>query len=185
MEKSKKETSRSILHNRGIFYFAKEVNQESCTELIKFILEINMQTPEDVDHIQLIINSPGVNLTDGFAVCDIMAGSKTQIYTYGIGCIASAGLLIFMAGEKGYRIITPNTSILSHQWQWGSYGKEHELFAVTKEFDLTRQRMIAHYKKYTGLTEKKILKYLLPAHDVWIEAEEALELGLADEIRKF
>jgi ATP-dependent Clp protease, protease subunit len=68
------------------------------------------------------------------------------IRTIGLGQIASAGLLIFASGSKGQRILTPNTSILSHQYSWGAFGKEHELFATVKEFDLTTKRMIAHYK---------------------------------------
>ena len=41
-----------------------------------------------------------------------------------------------MSGTKGRRIITPNTSI--QQYSWGSSGKEHELFARVREFELSR-----------------------------------------------
>jgi len=44
--------------------------------------------------------------------------------------------------------------------------------------------MIAHYRKCTGLTEKKIREVLLPAEDVWLSAEEAIKYGIADEIRE-
>ena len=98
--------------------------------------------------------------------------------------IASAGLLIFISGTKGKRLLTPNTSILSHQFTWGSFGKEHELFAAVKEFDLTTKRMIKHYKKCTGLTDKDIRKYLLPPQDVWLSAAEALKLGICDDVKE-
>ena len=88
-----------------------------------------------------------------------------------------------MAGEKGRRILTPNTSILSHQYSWGSSGKEHELFARVREFELSTERMIAHYKKCTGMTEKKIRELLLPAEDVWLSAKEAVKYGIADKIK--
>jgi len=91
--------------------------------------------------------------------------------------IASCGLLMFISGTKGRRVLTPNTSILSHQYSWGTYGKEHELIAVEKEYDLTTERMVNHYKKCTGLSEKDIRKYLLPAHDVWLSAKEAKKLA--------
>ena len=42
--------------------------------------------------------------------------------------------------------------------------------------------MIEHYKKCTGLTEKKIREILLPAQDVWLTAEEAVKHGIADKI---
>ena len=113
-----------------------------------------------------------------------MKGSATPVHTVGVGLIASCVILTFMAGKKGHRVITPNTSILSHQYSWGSRGKEHELFATMREFELSSERMIAHYRKCTGLTEKKIREVLLPAEDVWLSAEEAIKYGIADEIRE-
>jgi ATP-dependent Clp protease protease subunit len=112
-----------------------------------------------------------------------MRGSSIPITTIGLGQIASAGLLIFIAGQKGKRILTPNTSILSHQYTWGSFGKEHELFAQVKEFDLTTKRLIAHYKKCTDLSEQDIRSTLLPPQDVWLSSVEAKKLGICDHVR--
>ena len=84
--------------------------------------------------------------------------------------------------KKGKRILTPNTAILSHQYSWGSVGKEHELFARVKEMELTTERMINHYKKCTGMNEKKVREFLLPPEDVWLSAEEAKSLKLCDKI---
>ena len=114
-----------------------------------------------------------------------MKGSPIPVHTYGLGLIASCGLLAFIAGEKGKRYITRNTSILSHQFSWGSSGKEHELFAKVKEFEYSQGRMIDHYKKCTGLSEKEIRKYLLPPEDVWLTAKEAVKYGIADEVVEF
>jgi ATP-dependent Clp protease protease subunit len=80
--------------------------------------------------------------------------------------------------------LTPNTSILSHQYSWGAFGKEHELFATVKEFDLTTKRMIAHYKKCTGLSEEKIRETLLPPQDIWLSALEAKNLNLCDMVKE-
>jgi ATP-dependent protease ClpP protease subunit len=44
--------------------------------------------------------------------------------------------------------------------------------------------MLAHYKKCTGLNEKKIREILLPPQDVWLSAEEAVKHGIADKIKK-
>ena len=55
-------------------------------------------------------------------------------------------------------------------------------FIKVKEMELTTERMINHYKKCTGLTEKKIRKFLLPPQDVWLSAEEAKALKLCDKI---
>ena len=132
--------------------------------------------------LTIIINSPGGDVHAAFALIDTMKASTIPIKTVGLGLIASCGFLIFIAGKKGSRILTPNTSILSHQYSWGSAGKEHELYARVKEFELSTARMMAHYKKCTGLSEKKNREKLLPAEDVWLSAKEAVKYGIADKI---
>jgi ATP-dependent Clp protease protease subunit len=119
-------------------------------------------------------------MEDAFALIDVMKSSSIPVKTVGLGSIASCGLLIFLAGAPGRRILTPNTSILSHQYSWGSEGKHHELWAVTKEFGLAQQRMVRHYRETTGLAETVIREKLLPAHDVYLSADEALDLGICD-----
>ena len=167
---------------RGHHVFMSEVTQETIKPLIDWIISENFNKEKKKKELTLGICSPGGDLNACFALVDVMKGSKIPIRTIGMGMIASCGLIMFISGTKGRRILTPNTSILSHQYSWGTYGKEHELFAVVKEYDLTTQRMIAHYKKCTGLSEKDIRKYLLPPHDVWLSAKEAKKLGLCDKI---
>lgn len=171
------------LEDKGYYVLMEPVTSASCREAIKFIMKANFQ-PKKLEYLTLVINSPGGSVDACFALVDTMKGSSIPVRTVGIGCIASCGLLLFMAGQKGHRILTPNTSILSHQWAWGLFGKEHELFAATKEFDLTTKRIIAHYKKCTGMSEKVIRKELLPPEDKWLSAEEALEYGICDKIKE-
>jgi ATP-dependent Clp protease protease subunit len=167
---------------RGHHVFMSDVTQETMKPLIDWIIAENFNRDKKKKELTLGICSPGGDLNACFALIDVMKGSKIPIRTIGMGMIASCGLLMFISGTKGRRVLTPNTSILSHQYSWGSYGKEHELFAAVKEFDLTTQRMITHYKKCTGLSEKDIRKYLLPPEDMWLSAKEAKKLGLCDSI---
>ena len=173
----------SELFMRGHHVFMGDVTQETMKPLIEWIISENFNQKEKKRELTLGICSPGGDLNACFALVDVMKGSKIPIRTIGMGMIASCGLLMFISGEKGKRILTPNTSILSHQYSWGSYGKEHELFAQVKEYDLTTERIVNHYKKCTGLSEKDIRKYLLPPHDVWLSAKEAKKLGLCDKIQ--
>ena len=171
------------LFQRGVHVFMGEVNMETMSPIINWIISANFTKEKTHNELTLGICSPGGDLNACFALVDVMKGSKIPIRTIGMGMIASCGLVMFISGTKGRRILTPNTSILSHQYSWGSFGKEHELFAQIKEYDLTTERMISHYKKCTGLSEKDIREYLLPASDVWLSAKEAKKLGLCDEIK--
>jgi len=173
----------SDLFQRGFHVFMGEVTQETMLPIINWIISANFSKDKKHKELTLGICSPGGDLNACFALVDIMKGSKIPIRTIGMGMIASCGLVLFISGTKGRRVLTPNTSILSHQYSWGAFGKEHELFAQVKEYDLTTERMIAHYKKCTGLSEKDIREYLLPASDVWLSAKEAKKLGLCDEIK--
>jgi ATP-dependent Clp protease protease subunit len=181
-KEKKVDRSNPSVEECGIYLLMDEITDTSCKEVISFIISKNLTKPYP-KYLQLVINSPGGDLNSAFAVIDTIKGSAIPIYTVGLGCIASAAVLIFMAGEKGKRILTPNTSILSHQYSWGTYGKEHDLFATVKEYELTTQRMLTHYKKCTGLTEKKIREFLLPAEDVWLSANQAKKLGLCDSVK--
>ena len=174
--------TRESAAQQSFFLLMEDINLLSCKEAIEWIFKCNF-SDERPELLNLIVCSPGGDLNAAFALIDTMRGSSIPIRTIGLGQIASAGLLIFISGEKGHRILTPNTSILSHQFSWGSMGKEHELFAAVKEFDLTTKRMIAHYKKCTGLSEKKIRDTLLPPQDSWLSAQEAQLLGICDDVK--
>lgn len=170
------------LNDHGIMVLMGEINHDSIKPVIEWILYENYVKKKKLKELLLMICSEGGDMEPAFALIDVMRNSKIPIKTVGLGQIASCGLLIFLAGTKGRRVLTPNTSILSHQFSWGSEGKSHELFATMKEFELTQQRMIKHYQECTELSEDTIKTVLLPPHDVYLSAVEALEYHICDHI---
>jgi ATP-dependent Clp protease protease subunit len=184
MSKTEAKAELPTLQDNFTYLFMEDFDPKTVKPVIDWILRCNFMTDSKrPERLQLIINSPGGCLNSALALIDVMKGSAIPVHTMGIGQISSCGLLTFIAGTKGHRVLTPNTSILSHQYSWGSHGKEHELLARVKEFELTSTRLMALYKHCTGLTETKIREVLLPARDVWLTAEEAVELGVADKIK--
>jgi ATP-dependent Clp protease protease subunit len=166
----------------GVYYLADEFNTNVARDVVTWIMDSNLQAKK-LSHLTLMITSYGGDLAAAFSIIDVMRGSAIPVRTVGLGVIASAGLLTFISGEKGHRVITPNTSILSHQWSWGQVGKEHELVATMREFELTTTRVINHYRKCTGLTEKVIRERLLPPQDVWLSPAEAKKFKLCDIVK--
>lgn len=165
---------------QSFYLLIDDITQESCKSVIEWILTSNFLEEKRPDMLTLIICSHGGEMAAMYALIDIMRGSSIPIRTVGIGMIASAGLAIFMAGKKGQRVLTPNTTILSHQYTSGMIGKEHELVSGQKKFALDSQKILNHYKKFTGMNEIQIKKYLLPPQDVWLSAEEAKKYGICD-----
>lgn len=181
IDNSEKEPSK-LLQDAGMYVFMGEVADDTIKPIIEWILVENHVVKKKKKELLLMICSDGGSMENAFALIDVMKSSGIPVKTVGLGTIASCGLLIFLAGTKGRRVLTPNTSILSHQYSWGSDGKHHELWAVTKEFGLAHERMIRHYGESTGLDEETIKTKLLPANDVYLNAEEALALGICDYI---
>lgn len=170
------------LNDHGMYVLMDAVDNESIRPIIEWILHENHVKKKKLKELLLMICSNGGSIEEAFALIDVMKSSKIPIKTVGLGSIASCGLLIFLAGSRGRRILTPNTSILSHQFSWESEGKAHELFATVKEFELTQKRMVDHYRLSTGLDDDVIRKVLLPPQDVYLSAEEALEYHICDHV---
>ena len=167
------------LKEYGIIYLSEGIDSASSSNVCQQIIEMNVAG--EVDHIQMIINSPGGSLTAGFAIVDMMEWSRIPIYTTGIGMIASMALMIFMVGEKGRRVITPRTSILSHRYSAIAAGNHSQLLAGRKEEDLAHKRIIEHYMAYSNLkTQTDLEKILLRDVDTWLSPEEAIEYGIVD-----
>lgn len=176
------DNASQALNDHGIMVLMDEINHETVKPVIEWILHENHVRKKKHKELLLMICSEGGNIAEAFALIDVMRSSKIPVKTVGLGSIASCGLLIFMAGATGRRVLTPNTSILSHQFSWESEGKSHELFATIKEFELTQKRMVTLYKEATGLEDDVIRKVLLPPQDVWLSAEEALQYHICDVI---
>lgn len=173
------------LTKSGILMLTEEFSQENIMPIVARIMEYNLQPVElRPEYLTLIINSPGGSVHSCFHLIDVMKTSKIPIHTLGMGLVASCGLLTLMAGEKGHRAITHNTSVMSHQYEWGSRGKEHELIAKVREFELSSSRMLTHYRKCTGKKDAYIRKHLLGASDVWLSPQECVEHGIVDSVKE-
>jgi len=179
IDNSEKDPSK-LLQEAGMYVFMDDVSDETIKPIIEWILVENHVVKKKKKELLLMICSEGGSVEDAFALIDVMKSSAIPIKTVGLGCVASSGLLIFLAGMKGRRMLTPNTSILSHQYSNYHEGKHHELFAIAKEHTLIQERMLRHYQLSTGLSEEIILTKLLPPTDVYLSADEALAMGLCD-----
>jgi ATP-dependent Clp protease protease subunit len=179
-EDTPESTISQALQDEGMFVLMGEVTAESIKPVIEWILYENFVIKKRKKELLLMICSEGGDTAAAFALIDVMRGSAIPVKTVGLGMIASAGLMIFIAGTPGRRILTPNTSIMSHQFSWYNEGKAHELFATMKEFELTQARMLAHYQACTGLTAEQVRTSLLPPQDVWLSAQDALTLHICD-----
>ena len=167
----------------GLIMLTDKFDQDTIMPLIKQIIMLNMLPEADQpEEIKLVINSPGGSVFSAWHLIDVMKQSRIPVSTVAQGLAASCGVLTLMSGIKGKRYVTHNASVMSHTYAWGSAGKEGELMARVKEFEMASDRMIAHYKKCTGKNEKYIRKHLLHPNDEWMSPQEVVRHGIADEV---
>lgn len=162
-----------------------EISEENVNECIKWIVYENL-TPKQDKILTVYINSQGGDLYETFGLIDIMRNSRIPIRTIGYGSVMSAAFLILAAGTKGERYIAPNTGIMCHQLSaTEEVGKYHDIKATRKETDRLNKVMYDILKEATELDGRIIKTKLLPAHDVYMTAEEMIEFGAADHIYQF
>ena len=168
-----------LLEN-SVYYLFGEIDDDNIADCIRWILYENTDSREKT--LTLYINSTGGDLYNAFALIDVMRNSHHPVRTIAIGSAMSAAFLIFAAGHKGERYASKNTSFMCHQYSDSLSGKHHDLRATMRDGELCNQKMVDLLKDATGLTASKIKSKLLPASDVYLTAEECVELGVADHL---
>ena len=160
-------------------FFTGNVDGESIEKAIRWIM-MGAKNSSPEHPMKLYVNSDGGNLTDAFALMDVMRTSPVPIATVGMGNLMSSAFMIFAAGTKGQRAIGKNTSIMIHQFNHEYAGKYHDMKAYAEEIDRINYRMVAELSRTSKLTEQEVGTKLLKPSDVWLTAEQLVELGFAD-----
>ena len=161
-------------------FLVGDIEEENINKCIKWITYENLDSKEKT--LTLYINSTGGDLYQGFALIDIIQSSAHPIRVIGIGAVMSAAFLIFASGTKGERYAAKNTSFMCHQFTSGTDAKYHDLKAEMKETESLNTKMVNILKDATSLAPSVVKKKLLPASDVYLTAEEVVEMGVADYI---
>jgi ATP-dependent Clp protease protease subunit len=168
------------LLSQNTHFLTGEIGEDNTKKAIQWLISENLNT--DRKTLTLYINSTGGDLYDAFALIDVMKNSIHPIRTIGIGAVMSAAFLIFAAGTKGLRFAGPNTSFMCHQYSETLTGKHHDIKASIKECDTYNTRMVQLLQEASGLSSAKVKSRLLPASDVYLTADEVLEMNIADHI---
>jgi ATP-dependent Clp protease protease subunit len=129
--------------------------------------------------LDIYMNSPGGNLFAGMSIYHMLKRHPANKIVHNDGVIASIASVISMAADK---IIMPKTSLtLAHRPLIAGifYGNADTFLKIAEDLEAAEIPIVQAYVQKTGIDEKKI-KALL-AEDRFMGAEEAVELGFADE----
>ena len=139
------------------------------------------RTPiEDRKPIRIYIDSPGGSLTGTFTIINSIEMSKTPVYCINIGTAYSGGFFIFIAGHK--RIAYPLSSFLYHEGSTETGGTAGQFANYAAFYKKQLKQLKDIVLKYTKISEEKYKE--IQKDDFWLDANEALEYGVCDEIAK-
>jgi len=176
-----------------------EVSEERAAETTYSLMALKelgkkeeLSDPEDSESektityepLDFIVSTWGGSALDMFSIYDTMrmVRDSCDIKTLGLGKVMSAGVLLLAAGTKGQRCIGKNCRVMLHGVQSGQHGNISDLENEMAEAKWTQDRLIACLTEETKMTKSKIKKILAKRMNVYFTAEEAVELGIADEI---
>jgi ATP-dependent Clp protease protease subunit len=171
-----------------LIFLNKTVRDESVEIIIDQIIKWNEEDDKkDAKEknfvrkpIKFIVNTYGGVVYDGFALISVMEQSKTPIYTYVYGKTMSMGLPIALAGHK--RFASKWASFMYHEIATGAWGKLEELKQEVGECERLQKMYDTYILSKCNLRESDLLAVRNKRADWFFGAEEALKLGIIDEI---
>ncbi len=166
-----------LLKDRIVF-LGEEVNETTASLTVAQLLFLESEDPSK--DIHLYINSPGGSVTAGMAIYDTMQYIKCDVSTICIGMAASMGAFLLAGGQKGKRFALPNSEIMIHQPLGGAKGQATEIEIAAKNILKTREKLNRMLAENTGKPYEQVC--LDTERDHWLDANEALDYGLIDEI---
>jgi ATP-dependent Clp endopeptidase proteolytic subunit ClpP len=132
---------------------------------------------------EIIFTSPGGSVVDGLALYDhilYLRDAGMPINTVAIGMAASMAGILLQAGEK--RILGRESWLMIHEVSFGTHGKIGEIEDTTAWVKAVQRRVLNIFSARSKMSVRQ-LDTKWKRKDWWIDSDEALRLGLIDEVR--
>lgn len=160
------------------------IDDKSANEVIEAIYEINLIDaeiePEKRQPIQLIINSPGGEVYDGFGIVDAILYSSTPVQATVLGRAMSMALLIVSVCHL--RVSGKNARFMYHEGNYGVEGSGRIHKNELAEYEFMEKKYDDILLEQTSITQEKIDQVKASAKEWYFDAQTAKEYGLIDVI---
>lgn len=167
----------SKLLNDRIIFLEGEINNRTANLIVSELLYLDSINNDD---IYLYINSPGGEISAGFAIYDTMNYIKSDVATIGIGLCASMAAFLLSSGKIGKRCLLNNTEIMIHQPLGGVNGQATEIKIGAEHIIKIKNKLNKILAKNTKKSLSKIEKDV--ERDYYMDSKEALNYGIIDKI---
>jgi len=154
-----------------------EINKDLAEKTIRQLILLEDMGDEP---IRIFIDSPGGDADAGYAIFDMIRFVRPEVWTIGMGLVASAAAIIQLASPKEFRIGLPNSHYLIHQPLSGIRGVATDIEIHARELEKLRAKINKLISDETGLPFEQVEKDT--DRDYWMNAEEAVKYGLISRI---
>lgn len=159
------------------WWTGETIESDTSSNYIKNQLE---QAGDNITNINIYINSYGGEVKEGLGIYNILKRHPAQKTVYVDGFACSIASVIAMAGDKV--IMGTNTLMMIHHASMGVFGNADELRKAANDVEVIDQASCSSYLTKAGdKLDETTLNNLLDAQ-TWLNAEQCLKYGLADEI---
>ena len=134
----------------------------------------------DVSELNVHINSPGGDVFEAAAIYNMLKRHKATVTAHIDGLAASAASIIAMAADH---VVMPSNSMLMIHNAWTiGMGNHNDFRKQADDLEKINNSVAkqAYLSKSSKLDEAELTR--LMDDETWLSANEALEMGLADEV---
>ena len=169
----------SRLMKDRIIWLAGEVNDNMSTVVQAQLMYLDNVEKKD---ITLHIDTPGGSVKSGLSMIDVMLYISSDIRTINTGMAASMGSVLLGAGTKGKRSSLRFSRTMIHQSSGGAGGNIQDARIAFQEWEKYNSSLFELLGQFCGKSSEEVTKDA--ERDCWLNATEALEYGIIDEVIK-
>ena len=169
----------SRLMRDRLLWVAGPVNDHMSTIVQAQLMFLDSTDKAD---ITMHIDSPGGSVKSGLSMVDVMEYISCDIRTVNTGMAASMGSLLLGAGTKGKRSSLRFSQTMLHQSSGGAVGNIQDAEISMREWRKVNKILFDLLGSYCNKTAEQVMQDA--SRDLWLNADEALEYGIIDEIVK-
>ena len=170
---------KKFLEERKIFLWG-DVSDKSAKEITEKLLYLESIGPGK--DITFYINTPGGSITAGMAIFDTMKMISSTVSVVVTGMAASMGSILLSAAPKGRRYLYPHSRVMIHQplISGRMVAPAVDINIQAEEMEKLRHELNQILADASGKPLEQVEQDT--DRDFYLNAEEAIKYGLADEI---
>jgi ATP-dependent Clp endopeptidase proteolytic subunit ClpP len=175
--------ARSMDEHHRVYRYNSAINNVTVTACITQLTAWSRLDPGC--SMEIVFTSPGGSIIDGFVLYDFVRGLSKQGHHITTGCLGIAASMAGILLQMGdHRWVGSEGWVMIHRAAFGASGKTFEVEDEVEWVKRVERRILDLFVQRTnGRLSAAKIKRNWDRKDWWITSDEALELGLVDEVR--